>query len=290
MKLVYTAEAIDNATTTQSWADVLASYLGLLPDVAVYRPADAWSVTLSESMPPDSRLEYVNRAALDACDVLIAVLEKGQVSYGVPREIEQFASTGKPWALLTDIKNSFSLADAQHRFPLSQAGVDQACRWVEGLDADNAPGNPLTSLYFGKDNNDGQLPTRAHAGDAGFDLYVAQDVQIAPDGFTDVPCGVRIALPEGIWGRIVGRSSTLRSRGLLVVEGVLDTGYRGSLFAGVRNLNSEVAHVAKGDRIAQLVLCPNISPSFRPTWLTADQFANLPHDGRGDRGFGSTGN
>lgn len=129
------------------------------------------------------------------------------------------------------------------------------------------------------------MPTRGHAGDAGFDLYVSRDIRISPGAFVDVPCGINgIELPEGYWAWIVGRSSTLRSKGLLVNQGIIDQGYRGPLFAGVQNISPVACDIRRGERLAQLILLPLAADK---TTLTAVE--TVGETSRGANGFGSTG-
>ena len=128
------------------------------------------------------------------------------------------------------------------------------------------------------------LGTRKYVDDVGFDLPAACNLMILPSRFIDVPVGVRIALPRGYWGRITGRSSTLRKRGLLIVEGVLDGGYRGPLFLGCYNLTSLPVKIEMGERLGQLIIGRNYASGIR--WLMVE---NLPGSDRGSEGFGSTG-
>lgn len=131
------------------------------------------------------------------------------------------------------------------------------------------------------------LPTRAYPDDAGFDLYVARGVTIPARQFVDISCGVAVELPEGTWGFLTGRSSTLRKRGLLVHTGVIDVGYRGELFAGVWNLTDHEVTVNAGERISQLIVLQNTTERVTLTEvLSSDEFS--PHP-RGVRGFGSSG-
>ena len=126
-------------------------------------------------------------------------------------------------------------------------------------------------------------PTRAMPGDAGFDLYCQEDkVRIAPGEFRDIHCGVRAQLPEGWWGMLTGRSSTLRKKGLLVHTGVIDNGYRGPLFAGVWNLTNHEVFVCRGERVAQFIPIP----IFPGLVAVVD---SLEVSERGARGFGSSG-
>lgn len=286
--LCYLAEPIDQATDHTFHRAGLVEMLTLGGHI-VYSPRNAFGV--GQDPTPHAGVEAVNRSALDEADVLIAAVPKGVPSVGVPREIEAFAQAGKPWAVITDHDRSFSLLDAPFRVQLGSEGCyDELCLWVDGQKPQIRLGPSGSALLFSKDDEyDGQLPTRAHPGDAGLDLYAACDTLIPYDSFRDIPCGVRVALPDGVWARIVGRSSTLRQRSLLVSEGIIDTGYRGPLFAGVRNLGPKAAEVAKGDRIAQLVLMPNLAAMFHPAWASRASFEAIPHDGRGSSGFGSSG-
>lgn len=126
------------------------------------------------------------------------------------------------------------------------------------------------------------LPSFAYPGDAGMDLTVIEPVTLKPGAAADVPTGLAVELPLGFWGRITGRSSTLRKRGLLVNEGVIDQGYRGPLFVYVKNLNGRTAEVLPGDRLAQLIVAPLVRPEVVETEALGESV-------RGDNGFGSSG-
>lgn len=128
-----------------------------------------------------------------------------------------------------------------------------------------------------------RVPTKAYPGDTGWDLYVSRDVVIPARSFIDIPTNIAIAMPEGLWGRITGRSSTLRKYGLLVNEGIIDNGYRGELFIGVFNLTDHDRFIPAGTRLAQLIFHRLIEDlQWEPTMV-------LPPSQRQDRGFGSSG-
>lgn len=133
-----------------------------------------------------------------------------------------------------------------------------------------------------------QEPTRAHYNDAGFDLYVSEDIWLNPDTFTDIPTNVRVNLPVDMWGMLTGRSSTLRKRGLLVNQGVIDTGYTGELYAGAFNLSSKPVLVQQGERISQLILVPNATMEFQML-AAAPSFFDEVEGARNSSGFGSSG-
>lgn len=125
--------------------------------------------------------------------------------------------------------------------------------------------------------------SRVHEGDAGLDLYcTTEGVVVPPSGLVDIPLGVSVEIPEGYWAMLTGRSSTLRKRGLLVNQGVIDQGYRGPLFAGVFNLTNTQVLVERGERLAQLILVP--------LWMGGTlAVQELRDSDRGTKGFGSSG-
>lgn len=125
-------------------------------------------------------------------------------------------------------------------------------------------------------------PTRGYENDAGWDLYVSERTEIPPISFVDVPSGIRAAFPPGVWARITGRSSTLRKRGLLVVEGVIDGDYTGPLYAGVYNLGTECVVLEVGERVAQIIPTPLVQCTWNETQTIVDS-------SRGSKGFGSSG-
>ncbi len=130
----------------------------------------------------------------------------------------------------------------------------------------------------------GLAPTKAYADDAGFDLYCDAELVIQPHTFVDVPLGVAIKVPEGTWGLLTARSSTLRKHGLMVAQGVIDCGYTGPLFAGVWNMTAEPVKIEPGMRLVQYILMTNASLD-----VDAQEVDELPKTDRGASGFGSSG-
>jgi len=126
------------------------------------------------------------------------------------------------------------------------------------------------------------LPIQYPGEDCGYDLSVAGDVTIPADGFFDVPCALSMELPPGYWGFITGRSSTFRKKGLLVLPGVIDNGYRGPIFYGIFNTNKHTVHIEAGERLAQIILLPMAV-------FPVEVVSSLSESSRGDRGFGSSG-
>ena len=130
-----------------------------------------------------------------------------------------------------------------------------------------------------------ELPSVAHLGDAGLDLRSIVDVDVDPGERAMVPTGLAVAIPEGHAGLVLPRSGLATKQGLTLANapGLIDAGYRGEIVCAVVNLDrSHPVRIAKGDRIAQLVIVA--IPEVKPTW--AEQ---LPPSHRGTGGFGSTG-
>lgn len=129
------------------------------------------------------------------------------------------------------------------------------------------------------------VPTRAHQDDAGLDLKSATDVNLAPGERALIPTGASIALPSGTVGLVCPRSGLAAKHGITIVNapGVVDAGYRGEIKVALLNTDAkETFCVSRGDRIAQLVILPILTP-------TPHLVDSLDNTDRGDRGFGSSG-
>jgi len=129
------------------------------------------------------------------------------------------------------------------------------------------------------------LPAYAHSGDAGADLFSAEDVEIAPGARTLVRTGVAIALPAGFVGLVHPRSGLAARLGVTVLNapGTVDAGYRGEIMVNLINHDpAATAKISRGDRIAQLVVQRVERAEFRPV-------DELDDSSRGAGGHGSTG-
>ena len=128
-------------------------------------------------------------------------------------------------------------------------------------------------------------PSRAHEGDAGYDLHAAEPLTLAPGERAVVGTGIAVAIPEGHAGLVLPRSGLAFKHGIALVNapGLIDSGYRGEL--RVLLLNTDRAtpfDVEPGDRIAQLVVVKVEAPELEELEL-------LEETARGSGGFGSTG-
>ena len=129
-----------------------------------------------------------------------------------------------------------------------------------------------------------KLPTKAHEGDAGWDLYSLYDYTINPHETVKIDTGLNFQLPEGTFGAIYARSGLSTKQGLRPANcvGVCDSGYRNNYIVPLYNDSDEVRTIHKHDRIAQLIIQP-----FIQTELT--EVDNLDETERGSGGFGSSG-
>jgi dUTP pyrophosphatase len=132
---------------------------------------------------------------------------------------------------------------------------------------------------------EGTVPRYAMPGDAGADLSLAEDVELAPFQRALVGTGVAVAIPEGYAGFVHPRSGLAHRLGLSLVNapGTIDAGYRGEIKVNLVNLDPDrPLTLHRGDRIAQLVVQPVVRARFVPV-------DELPDSARGEGGHGSTG-
>ena len=132
------------------------------------------------------------------------------------------------------------------------------------------------------------IPRPAKAGDVGIDIPVAlqpeeDPIIINPGERKLLPTDIKLEIPEGYWIAVEARSSTSK-RSLIVPKGVIDTGYRGEIFAQIINVGTEPAIIHHGDRLVQLILQKN-----ETTDLIIEETDILSESERGESGFGSSG-
>ena len=128
------------------------------------------------------------------------------------------------------------------------------------------------------------LPTKAHAGDLGYDLYAQVQMVIYPGDVGLVPTGISVQFPEGYGALLRDRSSVATKQYLFVVAGVIDNGYTGEIKIALYNGGRDVAKIQEGTKIAQMILVPTANFEIEEVSETTSI------DGRGSNGFGSTGN
>ena len=128
------------------------------------------------------------------------------------------------------------------------------------------------------------LPVHARPGDAGLDLRASERARLEPGERRLVPTGLAVAIPPGYAGLVLPRSGLAMQKGVTVLNapGLIDSGYRGELKVLLINHGAEPVELARGERIAQLVVQPVADVKL----VEVDR---LPESERGMGGFGSTG-
>lgn len=138
------------------------------------------------------------------------------------------------------------------------------------------------------------MPSKAHPGDAGYDLACLHDVTIKPGARSAVHTGITLDLPDGYWAEIKGRSGHALASGIQILGDVIDNGYTGEVIAILLNTDqSRTFHAKAGSRVAQLVLKPLVElveptpydlPGHREVMEALGKLSI-----RGENAFGSSG-
>ncbi len=126
-----------------------------------------------------------------------------------------------------------------------------------------------------------KLPSYGHPGDAGLDLFSSVDMILQPGDAQPVPTGLKVAIPGGYAGLIWDKSGISLSR-VHCLAGVVDSGYRGEIKVVLINLGIELFAVARGMKIAQMLIQPVQT-------VEVTESRDLEESERGENGFGSTG-
>lgn len=131
-----------------------------------------------------------------------------------------------------------------------------------------------------------KLPVYGSAEAAGADLHACleQPVTIEPGATVFIPTGIALEVPKGCAGLIYARSGMACKRGLAPANkvGVVDSDYRGEITVVLYNHGDQPQTVENGERIAQFVITPVLTPAYEVTHSLSDTV-------RSSGGFGSTG-
>ncbi|MDB5239056.1 MAG: dut [Candidatus Parcubacteria bacterium] len=137
-------------------------------------------------------------------------------------------------------------------------------------------------VHIKKLHPDAKIPEYAHAGDAGVDLFTIEPFELEPGERKSIPLGLAIEIPPGYVGLMWDKSGLSHKCGIKSFGGVIDSGYRGEIHAGVLNLSDKFFSFDKGQKVIQLL----IQKVERVDFEEADE---LSDSARGNAGFGSSG-
>jgi len=128
------------------------------------------------------------------------------------------------------------------------------------------------------------LPNYAYKGDAGMDLYSAEESYVLKPGKRkDFATGIKMEIPEGYAGLIWDKSGLAIKYGIKTMAGVIDSTYRGEIAVVLINLGNKDYEVKKNAKIAQILI-------QKVEQGEIEEIGDLDGTRRGERGFGSTGN
>ena len=137
-------------------------------------------------------------------------------------------------------------------------------------------------LKVKKLHEDAILPARAHADDAGLDIFSNEECELQPGERRTIKTGIALSIPSGFVGLIWDKSSVPHKWGVKTMGGVIDASYRGEIGVIMVNLSKEVYKVEKGAKISQLLV-------QRVELPEVCEVSELDDTIRGEGGFGSTG-
>ena len=129
-----------------------------------------------------------------------------------------------------------------------------------------------------------KMPSYAHRGDSGMDVYSAEECMLKPMKRKVVGTGIRIAIPHGYEGQIRPKSGLAVEHGISHANcvGTIDSGYRGEIKVPLINLSDKSYKIEKGKKIGQIVFAKVEEAVF-------EEVGDLDKTTRNENGFGSTG-
>lgn len=137
-------------------------------------------------------------------------------------------------------------------------------------------------LNIKKLHHDAKMPTYAHEGDAGFDLYALKTHTIVPGSRVSVGVGLAMEIPNGYVGLIWDKSGLSLNHGLKTIGGVIDAGFRGEVAVSIMNLSTDDYIIEAGHKVAQMLIQKVERAEIK-------EVAELSNTTRGANGYGSTG-
>lgn len=131
-------------------------------------------------------------------------------------------------------------------------------------------------------NDEATVPSYAHSGDAGLDLFSLEDYELKPGERKIFDLGFALEFNDNHVALVKDKGGLPKNAGLHTMGGVFDAGYRGEYNVNLINLGNQSYKVGKGDKIAQLIITPIAQAELEET-------DNLSDTSRADGRFGSTG-
>lgn len=129
---------------------------------------------------------------------------------------------------------------------------------------------------------DAKIPSYAHEGDAGMDIYAVEHAVIKIGSRALIPTGLSFELPLGYVALVWDKSGVSNNHGVKTLGGVIDAGYRGEIKIGLLNTGNEDFVIERGDKVAQILIQKIEHPEIQ-------EVNDLSETSRGNGGFGSTG-
>jgi len=127
---------------------------------------------------------------------------------------------------------------------------------------------------------------KSHPDDAGYDMVSMVDIWLYPHESKLIPTGIKVAIPQGYQGILIHRSSIASKKGGEVILGVIDSGYRGEVFANTKNFkDSYRLNIKKGERFCQMCVVPIYTGQVEEVTEFSEVYTL-----RGEGAFGSTNN
>ncbi len=291
---IYLAHPIDQVNGTTSWLgsfiDTLKYRLSLA-GIGAFLPGGSYLANPDDKSHADA-INQINGVAQWTAHATVAVLPAGVPTLGTVAEIANSIGANKPTVIFTDIHSVqihawrdagaiiVDIDDVDFKIPESD-DLRTMLTFPPRLDELPVLGGPPPLLVH--ENGAANLQAPAYQGDAGMDLVNAQAFTLAPGEYQMVPTGVHVAIPEGYFGWLTGRSSAWTAHRLDVRTGIIDSGYRGELMLGLVNHNEREGTWSPGLRLGQLILIPAFTGGLQLV-------SSLPEHERGHNGWGSSGN
>lgn len=314
MKMCYLAGAIDMVIPDQAkgWRKKASEVLNA-NGIHTFDPSVAFGLcrTDNESWLSKSRVVIdVNNLALDNSEIVLVEMEFDCQHTGTTLEMKKAVDEGKLVVIWNSSKYTPMYLHAVPNAVILPTLADCIDYIVAKVSGNRISEEQRKTLEYGSDKNKekiliqltdqhplkvaqakGELTDidprmvlyKKYRDDTGFDIMCAEDVVIPASGKMMIPTHIAIQPPKGYWYRLVGRSSTFHVHGMLVVEGIIDTQFRGHLYCNLQNLTDQEQHIKAGDSIAQLIFHEIVGEDWDIEIVDA-----LEPSERGANGFGST--